>query len=204
MVASAAAILGSLLPAWTQELANRFPEHPELATKKDYREWFLYLCGIWGDPVAARKRISTAKTEGIRLPGNIYGYRQAFRNIPTPDNLSLLHEVLKDIWGRTPSVSDPTAGGGSIPFEALRYGLEAHANDLNPVSAGVLRAGVELPARYGMELSVDLKHWGEELANRLGDRLGPFFELKNESERVISYIYARTVAARVPARPYLW
>ena len=194
MVASAAAILGSLLPAWTQELANQFPEHPELATEKDYREWFLYMCGIWGDPIAARKRISTAKTEGIRLPGNIYGYKQAFRNIPTPDNLSLLHDVLKNSWERIPTVLDPTAGGGSIPFEALRYGLEAHANDLNPVAASVLWAGVELPARYGMELSVDLKRWGGELANRLGDRLGPYFELDNKSERVISYIYARTVA----------
>ena len=47
---------------------------------------------------------------------------------------------------------DPTAGGGSIPYEAVRYRLPAHANDLNPVAAAVLRAGVELPARYGIDL----------------------------------------------------
>ena len=194
LVASAGGILGSLLPAWTEKLADRFPDRPELATSKDYREWFLYLCGIWGDPVAARKRIDTANAEDIRLPGNIYGYKQAFKNIPTTDTLNLLHEVLNYTWGRIPSVSDPTAGGGSIPFETLRYGLEVHANDLNSVAVGVLRAGVELPVRYGMKLKADLESWGQILAERLNNRLSLLFELENKAERVVGYIFARTVA----------
>ncbi len=194
LVASAAAVLGSLMPAWSPELAERFPHNRELATAKDYREWFLELCGIWGDPVAARKRIDDAKAEGKRLPGNAYGYKQAFRNTPTPQNLELLHEVLKTIWGRLPTMSDPTAGGGSIPFEALRYGLAIHANDLNPVASGVLRAGVELPARHGPELIDDLKHWGKQLVSRLQDRLQPCFQLESKVERVVGYIWARTIA----------
>ena len=194
LVASAGAILGSLLPAWTEELADRFMDHPELATAKDYLEWFLELCGIWGDPVVARQRINTANAAGIRLQGNVYGYKQAFKNIPTPDNLTLLHQVLKDTWGRIPSVTDPTAGGGSIPFEALRYGLEAHANDLNPIAAGVLRAGVEVPVHYGTELYTELKFWGQKLVQRLRERLNPFYGLENQTERVIGYIFARTVA----------
>ena len=194
LVASAGAILGSLLPAWTEELADRFPNHTELATAKEYRKWLLELCGIWGDPIAARKRIEAAKAAGIKLQGNVYGYKQAFRNIPTPDNLILLQQVLEDTWGRTPSVVDPTAGGGSIPFQALRYGLEARANDLNPIATGVLRAGVELPSRHGEELGIDLENWGLKLIERLGERLNSFFELKNKAERVISYIFARTVA----------
>ena len=193
LAASAGAILGSLLPAWTEELADRFPDRPELATIKDYREWFLYLCGVWGDPVAARKLIEAAIESGISIP-NPYTYKQAFKNIPTKDNLNLLHKVLKATWGRIPSVSDPTAGGGSIPFEALRYGLEAHANDLNPAAASVLRAGVELPARFGTELSADLEHWGQTLVERLNNRLSPLFELENKIERVTGYIFARTVA----------
>ena len=74
LVASAGAILGSLLPAWTEELAERFPDHAELATAKDYREWFLYLCGVWGDPVAARKRIAEATEKGITLGAKAYGF----------------------------------------------------------------------------------------------------------------------------------
>ena len=194
LVASAGAILGNLLPAWTEELAERFPDCTELATAKDYREWFLELCGIWGDPVAARKLVLLAKATGQRIP-NPYTYKQAFKNIPTPDNLILLHELLEDTWGRIPSITDPTAGGGSIPFEALRYGLTAHANDLNPVAASLLRAGVELPARYGMDLITDLKHWGDILVDRLNKRLGPFFQPHDDKKGIAAtFIFARTVA----------
>jgi adenine-specific DNA methylase len=33
---------------------------------------------------------------------------------------------------------DPMAGGGSIPFEAARYGFTTYANELNAVAAVVL------------------------------------------------------------------
>lgn len=194
LVASAGALLGSLLPAWTEELAERFPDYPQLATTKDYREWFLELCGIWGDPVSARNLILLAKATGQRIP-NPYTYKQAFKNIPTPDNLILLHELLENTWGRIPSITDPTAGGGSIPFEALRYGLTAHANDLNSVAASVLRAGVELPARYGTDLGTDLKHWGHLLVDRLNNRLGPYFQPHDDQKGIAAtFIFARTVA----------
>ena len=195
LVACASAILGSLLPAWTEDLAERFPDCPKLATAKDYHEWFLNLCGIWGDPIAARRLALLAKATGHRNPQNPYTYKQAFKNIPTAENLILLHELLEDTWGRIPSVTDPTAGGGSIPFEALRYGLDTHANDLNPVAASVLRAGVEFPARYGMSLITDLKHWGGLLVDRLNNRLGPFFKPHDDQRgKAANFIFARTVA----------
>ncbi|HEU5378877.1 MAG TPA: DUF1156 domain-containing protein [Ktedonobacteraceae bacterium] len=43
-------------------------------------------------------------------------------------------EITKATNGNPPSVLDPFAGGGSIPLEAQRLGLEAHASDLNPVA----------------------------------------------------------------------
>lgn len=39
---------------------------------------------------------------------------------------------------------DPFAGGGSIPLEAQRLGLEAHAHDLNPVAVMINKAMIEL------------------------------------------------------------
>ena len=195
LVASAGAVLGSLLPAWSKNLRDRFPDRPELATTENYRKWFLKLCGIWGDPIAARRLAMIAKTTGQRNPKNPYTYKPAFKNIPTPNNLSLLRKVLEDTWGQIPFVSDPTAGGGSIPFEALRYGLAAHANDLNPIAASVLRAGVELPTHYGTELSADLKHWGNKLVDRLNIRLAPFFEPHDDqTSEASNFIFARTVA----------
>ena len=35
---------------------------------------------------------------------------------------------------KLPSFYDPFAGGGSLPLEAQRLGLEAYASDLNPVA----------------------------------------------------------------------
>src|SRR5206468_4097966 len=43
------------------------------------------------------------------------------------------HEALGGAPGTRPLVVDPFAGGGSIPFEALRVGADAFASDLNPV-----------------------------------------------------------------------
>ena len=55
LVASAGAVLGSLLPAWSQDLADAFPDAPELKTEKDYQAWFLRLCGILGRPGGGSK-----------------------------------------------------------------------------------------------------------------------------------------------------
>ena len=43
-------------------------------------------------------------------------------------------EIMKSTGGNPPALLDPFAGGGSIPLEAQRLGLEAHAHDLNPVA----------------------------------------------------------------------
>jgi len=194
LVASAGAVLGSLLPAWSSELAAEFCDHDEIATPLAYQQWFLHLCGIWGDPVEARKLLDAANATGVKLKGNGYGYKQAYKNSPNAGDLSLLHQVLQHTWGRLPSVCDPTAGGGSIPYEAVRYRLPTHANDLNPVAASVLRTGVELPARYGLDLASDLQQWGQELVGRLANRLSPYFELPDTQEKVVAYIFARTLA----------
>ena len=48
-------------------------------------------------------------------------------------------------------VLDPTAGGGSIPFEATRVGVDVYANDLNPVATTILRQTVKVPLELGLE-----------------------------------------------------
>ena len=47
-----------------------------------------------------------------------------------------------------PPVLDPFAGGGSIPLEAQRLGLEAHASDLNPVAVLINKALIEIPPKF--------------------------------------------------------
>ena len=194
LVASAAAVLGGLLPAWSPELAERFAGRAELASEQAYHKWFLQMCGILGDPVAARKALDAANAAGVRLQGNGYGYKQAYKNSPEPHLAALLLDVLKATWGGVPAVLDPTAGGGSIPFAAARLRLPTTANDLNPVASSVLRAGVELTGRFGNDLLGPLKQWGGVLVKSLETRLKPFFHIDPSKESVVAYIYARTVA----------
>jgi putative DNA methylase len=49
---------------------------------------------------------------------------------------------------KLPPFWDPFSGGGSIPLEAQRLGLEAHASDLNPVSVLITKALIEIPAKF--------------------------------------------------------
>jgi putative DNA methylase len=49
-------------------------------------------------------------------------------------------EIRRSCGGNPPPVYDPFAGGGSIPLEAQRLGLEAHASDLNPVAVLINKA----------------------------------------------------------------
>ena len=50
--------------------------------------------------------------------------------------------------GYAPPVLDPFAGGGSIPLEAQRLGLRAHASDLNPVAVLINKALIEIPPKF--------------------------------------------------------
>ena len=47
-----------------------------------------------------------------------------------------------------PPMCDPFAGGGTIPMEAVRLGLDVHASDLNPVAVLITKAMVEIPQKF--------------------------------------------------------
>src|SRR5437870_665056 len=56
----------------------------------------------------------------------------------------------KELFDRhqLPRFHDPFAGGGSLPLEAQRLGLESWASDLNPVAVLICKALIEIPARF--------------------------------------------------------
>ncbi|MGB0091184.1 MAG: DUF1156 domain-containing protein [Solirubrobacteraceae bacterium] len=105
LAASAGAVLGSVMPAWSEELAEAFAAAPELRTAKDYQTWFLRLCGILGDPVAAQLRIAEATEKNIKLGAKAYGYKPAFKNAPSLADMELLHRILVATWGEIPPSS---------------------------------------------------------------------------------------------------
>jgi putative DNA methylase len=56
---------------------------------------------------------------------------------------------------RLPAFHDPFAGGGALPLEAQRLGLEAHATDLNPVAVLINKAMIEIPPRFACQPPVN-------------------------------------------------
>ena len=188
LVASRAAVLASLLPADAD------------------REKFLHVIGIHGDPVAARRRIEAARRRGERFEGytykhqgktfkdQAYSYQRAFKHASGPADEDWLRATFGAEGLSTFAVLDPTAGGGSIPFEALRLGTQTVANDLNPVSALIMRATVEWPSTYGTAVAPVFEELSEGFLQEREVRLAPYFPAEHESNAIsTNYLWARTV-----------
>ncbi|MCZ1002044.1 DUF1156 domain-containing protein [Streptomyces mirabilis] len=208
IVASAATVLAGLLPSWSDELAERHPTISGLQTERAYRDWFSRLVGIWGDPVLAKRTSEAAKAAGVKLKNNPYTYRPAFKNSVGEQEIRELHDVLIDTWGRLPVVADVTAGGGSIPWTALRLGLPTYANDLNSVAVSILNASLTIPAKHGTALTPLLRKWGQRIVDDATTRLLEYFP-KAGRETVTNYLYAHAVACPrtgriVPLMPDRW
>ncbi|MBM3131047.1 MAG: DUF1156 domain-containing protein [Chloroflexi bacterium] len=208
LTTSRAAILASVLPQWSPD----FPEalRAKFPNEDSYRAWFTQLVGIRGDPVKGRKLVDWAKAKGIKLDYHPYGGApRAFTVNPSPEDLQTMGDLLEWTWGtRELSVLDPFAGGGSIPFEALRYGFTTIANDLNPVASVIQKATLDYPARFGTSLADDIRKWGNEWAKRVKEKLDPYFP-KQPGESIFAYLWARTVACPstgkpVPLSPNWW
>ena len=60
------------------------------------------------------------------------------------------HSNFKEIFDRfkLPAFHDPFAGGGALPLEAQRLGLESYASDLNPVAVVINKAMIEIPPKF--------------------------------------------------------
>ena len=200
LTASRAALLASVLPTWSESLARFLRESP-FRSAEEYEEWFIRLCGIFGDPVAGRSKIRWAKQQGVRLKEPPYTHKRAFTVNPTSDQLRILEDLLQHAWGKGRlSVLDPFAGGGSIPFEAVRYGFDTSANELNPVAGAILRGTLQYPFAFGPSLAADVRRWGKRLTSRLGDALSPYYP-KESAGSVHAYIWARSVACPYTGKP---
>ncbi len=206
LTASGAAILASLLPAysdeWSAELKKLFP------SEKEYRNWFLRLIGIHGDPVAAKKLLNWAIATGTKI-SNPYGYPRAFTNNPDQSDLDSLRILLETTWGTDPiRTLDPTSGGGTIPFESLRYRFETFANELNPVASVILKATLEYPFSLGSKFADQILKYGKKLSGAVREKLSRFFPDPSDGE-IFTYLWARTVncpgtGKPVPLSPNWW
>ncbi len=137
-------------------------------------------------------------------------------------------EIMRSCNGKPPPVYDPFCGGGSIPLEAQRLGLEAHASDLNPVPVLINKALIEFPpkfagkppvnpesrAKFGASgswkgaagLAEDILYYGQWMRDEAEKRIGHLYpkvkvpkELGGGEATVIAWLWVRTVASPNPA-----
>lgn len=137
-------------------------------------------------------------------------------------------EILRSTNNNPPALLDPFAGGGAIPLEAQRLGLEAHAHDLNPVAVMINKAMIEIPPRFAGQapvnsdsrtlldgaagwqgaqgLAADVQYYGEWMKREAFRRIGHLYPkvkvphaLGGGEATVIAWIWARTVKCPNPA-----
>lgn len=150
-----------ILPNWEFQLGNS-----------------LEVTRIMGDPAHVADRIEFASLSDVKrvLGGelrwaaeDLYAYGRAFANDHPPKPSGLV-------------VLDPTSGGGSIPFEALRLGHTVIANELNPVATTILHATLDYPSRFGPVLKDDIEFWGRRLEQQVEAEMAPFSEFSKIPE----------------------
>ena len=72
---------------------------------------------------------------------------------------------------KLPALHDPFAGGGAIPLEAQRLGLEAYASDLNPVPVLINKAMIEIPPKFVGRPPVSAAHKKTKAGKRGQDEI---------------------------------
>lgn len=162
---------------------------PSLSDDPVYRRWYaenlslpLLQLGfkaakvesVAADPAATNERIDFAASDKVASilgetitidPEDLYAYGRAYE---TPINVDFSNIT----------VLDPTAGGGSIPFEAMRLGCKVIANDLNPVATGIEIATLKYPTLYGKDLAADIEYYGRILESKVSEKTAPYYNFE--------------------------
>ena len=126
------------------------------------------------------------------------------------------HPHAKNLFDRhvLPAFHDPFAGGGSLPLEAQRLGLEAHATDLNPVAVLINKAMIEIPPRFNGHPPKNPEARGERrLMKKLWNGAEGLAEdvryygrwMRDEAEKRIGHLYPKVsvTVEMASARPDL-
>jgi putative DNA methylase len=110
------------------------------------------------------------------------------------------HPRAKELFNRQklPAFHDPFAGGGALPLEAQRLGLESYASDLNPVAVLINKAMIEIPPKFAgrppvnpearskrdliarewrgaQGLAEDVRYYGEKMRDEAKKRIGNLY-----------------------------
>src|SRR5215468_699452 len=120
------------------------------------------------------------------------------------------HPRAKELFDRhkLPAFHDPFAGGGSIPLEAQRLGLEAYASDLNPVAVLINKAMIEIPPKFAGRPPVNPESRGKldhskswHGAQGLAEDVRYYGQwMRDEAEKRIGHLYPKVEVTAAMAK----
>lgn len=130
------------------------------------------------------------------------------------------HPRARELFDRhtLPAFHDPFAGGGALPLEAQRLGLESHASDLNPVAVLINKAMIEIPPKFAGLPPVNPASRGNDRhrltewrgAQGLAEDVRYYGQwMRDEAEKRIGHLYPKVevtpemVQERPDLKPYL-
>ena len=171
------------------------------------------------DPSSHPERFPTQAEQEIER-SRLFGIIEKlvkWENINDKELLASAHEEILNSWHNTceennnkdsdlfnphelPALHDPFAGGGAIPLESQRLGLDAYASDLNPVSVIINKAMIEIPPKFAEQqpvnpdssliagfwtdaagLAEDVRYYGEWIKQEAVKRIGHLYpKVKDE------------------------
>ena len=172
-----------------------------------------------GDESLTAEQIATERKRLFAILSDLV----VWENSNNPDVLGKARaEIDRCFPDGCPPILDPFGGGGAIPLEVQRLGLEAWSGDLNPVAVLIQKAMVEIPPRFaarspvypGLDqglgawsraqgLAADVAAYGRWMRDQAAERIGQLYPdatgPTGEKFTPIAWIWARTVASPDPA-----
>ncbi|HZO75827.1 MAG TPA: DUF1156 domain-containing protein [Ktedonobacteraceae bacterium] len=190
----------------------------------------ILFASLVDDPSEHKDRFSSEKAqekERKRLFGIIEDLVQ-WENTQNRDVLAKARdEIRKSQNTPIPPIRDPFCGGGSIPLEAQRLGLQARSSDLKPVAVLITKALIAIPPIFAgcppvapdqpqhlissdkecaRGLAHDIRSYGQWIRDEAERRMGHLYpkvplpaEYGGGEATVIAWLWVRTVTCPNPA-----
>lgn len=185
---------------------------------------------IWAslvdDPSSNKDKFPTEKEQNVERE-RLFKILRDLVQWKNSNNESVINaakaEIMNSTGNNPPMLLDPFAGGGAIPLEAQRLGLNSFAHDLNPVAVMINKAMIEIPAKfmgkppvnpdakklldanyYGMQgMASDIAYYGKILEKKAFEKIGHLYPKVKVPETgqdatVVAWIWARTVISPNP------
>jgi putative DNA methylase len=199
----------------------------------------VIFCQMVDDPSAVPEEFPTAEAqenERLRLFALISEFVQ-WKNSTNEEVLKRARYEIDSTWRRCckdnsdhpeaealfnpenpPGFHDPFAGGGALPLEAQRLGLEAHASDLNPVAVMINKGMIEIPPKFSdmPPVNPEARNKKQLIANKWSGTEGLAEDvryygdwMKVEAEKRIGHLYpkvevtAEMAEERTDLKPYV-